>query len=874
MKYSLIIVLLIFSIENRNSTIDDVDISALTPELYNYCGSIIDTEVGYNIESSTMVDKFNSSMYDAISERDKNIQDFNKSINTGLFAFKSTTALFSEIPGTSAFSAQADMIAERYVESATNEFEKKEKQKVKESLLGTLEFIENQSDRESLRKLIQNDYNPFFETSNPGTIYNNKLIQFVDKMRAQDKQMMQSALLENENRVNELYEKQEQFNNIVIDLEIKAFEHYEENRRIIEKNKLQIRKNKDNIEINTKLIEQNALRVSILEATVVNHEYRIKGLEIENKYNKLSLEKKLDGLKTGEFDRLFTNEGGVVNEEEKSKLIRETEDLKLRSDINYVAQNVSEWGAVGSAALKTFFSDDVPEEIIETVDFAVQAGTIVSAFASQNYAAGALQVIGLFGKKSNRDPNTLLLKRLIKQVQQVRKEMHQRFNRLEKKIDFVHEDLSQRLDSISAYLVMMNKDIRFMHSQSMLELNIIQSDLQKIIKYIECNDRKIGELIRKDLFVCEGPYQYLVNSNQNDPPRGYSDFIKKARISRCESCLNNLRNFLSSFNYSTHVFDSERCDINLLNSTISQRDVYNNLLALWKTTWGESYEDMVLIETLFIPEKVSDNLRIFSLLRENRVGEDNYYETNNLIQSEILDNKTGKPNVLLKNVDIIERITNYLIVFYDYLLVQKERGDYLAIEEIAEGKIYKEYSEYQARYLKYMLDIIDYSLMQQSLMSGHLSVPYFTGYLDSDDEGIANLAIEVLENNPVLSRNLVNYWLSNNQNFRKNNSRYLLVDRKRLKVYIDNFNGNKTAIVERDFRAPKPRKVVNIQLAYRSNSIDNSLFLFSPSYFKLKELRNDLNEKILEVNLMLGLTVENEPSKLSIEDFKLLNPLN
>lgn len=733
-------------------------------------------------------------------------------------------------------------------------FEKRKIAEVNKVIQKGIDDIVKEGNPEELRNFLNSEV-PLFEFVDNKVEYNKVFTDAVSKLGEIERQRLEKIITKNKADISKLFVESKNTIKKVAELETWAIASYKENKQIIEANSRQIQANSKGIKENNRLIKQNSLRVSILEKTMVNHEVRISNntraiekINLNMTWDRASLEEKINGLKNGNYDDLFTKEDGTKDKDAIEKLIVDSENLKLRKDISTAADLSARWGKAASQ----LFGESHPE-VAKIADAAVQVSSIVGNYALGNYpeaAMGAMSMLGIGG--GGPDPNTVLLKQVLKELDEMRKEMRKRFDKIDQTLELIRKDIS----GIENYLVAMNKDIRVMHVQTQSQLTIIQSKLDLINKKLDCIESKVNSIQLKDINVCEIPSSKL----KEVKIKTYSEFLKAIENSKCNRCVQFIEDFINRGKLTKDVFDYVECDLTE-EKTVNDIEIYLILNRFWRKYWSQNYAK-AYDAMLYPPKYVVKNTAAYNDLVLSDLNF-NYREY------EILNNDFSDR---LKSPLIIERVSRYFLTFYPVLEIYDGNGNYKDFSNAL--KSFQDVGgTAQNDFINYLIELVDYAITQQTLLSGHLMLNRFQQILKGKDGKEINELNKLLNNNDILMYNLINSYLVGRN----------IKDSPKQKVDLASEDKNIDIWVE---KKTEQRWIFNIKRKYEhfgekwvdisipmnpiSKENNNPEFLPTEDFFKLIEIRKKLKEKQIEIEFVKLLNIEENNNGLTMIEFQQL----
>jgi len=540
-------------------------------------------------------------------------------------------------------------------------YEGQQRQIVKDNLKEGLAKIGDFDNRKAFENFIDNSDN-IFEDSDLGSEYNKEMLRKINVIGANEREQISKILDTEKKRLDNLHLEHAKGIKKMMEVELNAVDAYFRNKEEIDKNRLKISKNTENIVYNRSLIEQNALRTTMLETAIVKHEHRIRNNEDEISniktqmtFKESSLTEQIDGVENGKFDRLFIKEDGTPDVESKQKFLLDTKRMRTKVTVNKIASHVGDGLEVASQALTTFFPDADPG-LVKAVNYGVVAANVMGSITSGNYAAAAMQVIGLFGGQQESQEVTML-KQVLEEIDNLKQEMHGRFDRIDGKLNLIHDDMILRFDAISNHLEIMHKDIVEMHIRSMQEIYLVQEELDYIKNEMQCLEGLAVDILNDDLNSCYGSSKIIKLDLENQQIKKYSDYESIISDLNCGSCVLGIENFLNKGARLSTAFNYRECNVGT-QSNFKKSDVYSSLKLIWEKEFDSNEMNDAMLGLLYPTKFVSKGKSVYIKLlteipKENKKIHFNF----NKFEDEPVNRFANSPS--FKSYNQIKYVTEY-----------------------------------------------------------------------------------------------------------------------------------------------------------------------------------------------------------------------
>jgi hypothetical protein len=576
-------------------------------------------------------------------------------------------------------------------------------------------------------------------------------------------------------------------------------------------------------EEHSKLIAQNAFQIDILS-----------GYTFQN----LNTTQKINALEKGHFDNIF-------KATEKQKLLAELKDIKDKETIISVSNSIATYSSLSYEAL-------VRTGILKG-DAAKNVGKFISAVSlltgvARVYAgdiSGLTSIVsglgGLFGGEPKPSPEMQMLT-------QMYEVMNQRFDRIDQHLDIIET----KLDTLASITINMYKTM-------VLSFQYTGNQLERINWKVDNLNQKASALLFKDYPACE--LVKRVFKERNVTFNSYSDY-KKYLIQPCRQCLQAITDFTNRENRD-NIYFQVKGNGNLENEQYVEfeiKDIYNPTRDLFKVFYSENINNAMY--ALMFPVNYTKD-----------VNKPLYY----LSHTDSLKLLSSKDVIEeYYNYPMINEFSNIALMLGNYLLIGGNNNNFepLSLEEYLSSNDINGINQdvLEIRFTS-LLNIVQYAISQQSLLSGNLMLDpiYSTLFSYSTDENAKNRSIEVLNNNKLLATNFAIYIINKNLDF----SDTAKVQRLYLNASTDNksLDTLNSLVTLNDIKFKVDTDTKNIQLTFDRKgqtinlicpdftSILENKMINSEAIYSLLDSRQKINSKLIDLTFTKNLQTTNSMSE-------------
>jgi len=384
--------------------------------------------------------------------------------------------------------------------------------------------------------------------------------------------------------------------------------------------------------------------------------------------------------------------------------------------------------------------------------WANQVTNIALSFASSNpvgYVSGALQVIGLFGKKSKGQQE--VFEQLFKKLDAIHDDMIKGFTDLDKKLDRLAElniELFEKLQSIIErqtqfqqkwfkYLAEQTKEIKeeiiISREQNLVSLELLKDRLFDDIDNLEVDDKLITKL---NLNLSRFKDYVLVRDMT-----GFSDSLKQL----FKIVKGTLRGYEVYFipplsKQKKGVFPLSYFQAEYMYSPL--RKLFNELYP------SESTRKIALNALLFPTEQVNKNFLSYELIQDDIMNQKGFTPQ--------LREKYLSPRKIYKVVSWYTRYCHFYELKKDDTFNPCSLEEYLNLDDEIKTNRLKRIN----LYLKSLLKLVDEAYIQQTIMSGHLLLDKIDILLmHRSNQSLFKNVRDALRSNYLVSQNFITYLL-------------------------------------------------------------------------------------------------------------------
>lgn len=606
-----------------------------------------------------------------------------------------------------------------------------------------------------------------------------------------------------------------------------------------------IKKNEERIKSIENLIQNNSLDIQDLKLLTTEHSNLIAQnsvqIQILSKYTLRSLDtsEQIKALESGDFDYAF-NESG-----QKDQLIADLKEIENKETIISVSNQVNQYAnGTYNALVQTGVLKGEDAERAGKLLHAIQIGTgIARVYAGD--MSGLMSVFsgagGLFSEPQESS-EMQYLKFMLEHIDA-------RFDQLEYKLNVIET----KLDNLSELTIDMYQDMlkSFEYVNSKLDLVLWKQD-------------NLQELSRIQLFNGYFKCKSLLDVSEklDFEFESFDDFISTYEQDIYSGCLADLRKFSIDDDLRSQFYYS--VSKSFLNSSWTQieiKEIYEPTFDLFKNNYGTDLK--LASNALLLPtELIKDSYMPLTFLNNNNLIEEDY--------SKSLENYF--------NYEMVLQFVEFLIKFRGYFEVNGQNADFrpVSLSEYlnTNPKLLAQKRYFISKQLENTLELIDYTIMQQSLLSGNLLIDPINAalYTPNENEEKLKLTERVLTNNTLISTNYISQLVR--QSIPPNDLNHFLdlyqngIDK--IDSLNDSIDGYKYLFINQDGELKVKLKGANAELTFDApniNSVATGKMRNSPSLIYLIRARKKVIDELVDVRFTESLY---EVSKENYEVFKYL----
>lgn len=656
---------------------------------------------------------------------------------------------------------------------------------------------------------------------------------------------------------------------------------------------------------------------------------------IEEKLNKygtitkqLLLEIKLEKTPLDERIKIFEDmkadaEAGRVTPYSLSdinKLLDRDKELKQvekKKQNLAIAQEALEYGRVALAYMEEFnIGSEKDRKYVATGLAVAEIG--VRAYGG-DYAGAAMGVLSLL-KKPKPTPEMQMLMQINERLAALEQTIDEGFRGLHDHLTSIHQDLVNRLDFISSQMSDMRMQMMKNHQEVVSQLYEINENLEKRLQYLTVQNQRIDEkltaLLGGSTDVCFEPQRtWSVIKDNSDADKLTPSYLNSfVEGSFCRPCFDALLSTLNedfvqgnkklAFDYTIGPVESQ------YQSLYNQLDLFNKQVEFWNSqfTANTTAKDTAVSAMIYPTVKVTEHNLPYGRLKQEKV-------------KPILSAYNTYTNERYMNYKRVVQFSNYIFDFYNLLEVYKNNRIMNATEVNADLSFLQFRSNLLENGAKKVLNLIEKSIAQESLMMGIQQFDLFfdilnSGKYSSDELTIGPKTLEIgrrieevfkiLRSNPVMAHNFASYLMTKtvqtNAVFEANLKKYddgikkavdfegiiplttaqwmyMSVDKDGLglgiqKQYLKSVGGT-PQLLEDHVYLPLVRDEEPI---FENDTIFKGIkevyvvdrMVPTEGMMALQEAREKIKSIIVEVNILKGVTVNDQENGFSTKDLQFL----
>jgi hypothetical protein len=389
-----------------------------------------------------------------------------------------------------------------------------------------------------------------------------------------------------------------------------------------------------------------------------------------------------------------------------------------------------------------------------------------------DYAGAAMGVLSLI-KKPKPTPEMQMLMQINERLAALEQTINEGFRGLHDHLTSVHQDLVNRLDFISSQISDMRMQMMKDHQEVMSQLYEINETLEKRLQYLTAQNQRIDEkltaLLGGSTDVCFEPHRTWSTIKDNSDPDKLTPAYLNAFVDGtfCHPCFVALLGALNSkfeegqiklaFDYTVGPAESQYQDL------YNQSDLFNKQVGLWSSqfTTNTTAKDTAASAMIYPTVKVTEHNLPYGRLKQEKV-------------KPILSAYNTYTNERYMNYKRVVQFANYVFDFYNLLEVYNNRI-MNATEVNANLSFVKFRSGQLEEGAKKVLNLIEKSIAQESLIMGIQQFDLFFDILNSSKYSSDELTIgpktleigrrieevfKILRSNPVMAHNFASYLMT------------------------------------------------------------------------------------------------------------------
>lgn len=563
------------------------------------------------------------------------------------------------------------------------------------------------------------------------------------------------------------------------------------------------------------------------------------------------MSEKIKALESGELDNIIPN-----NEE----LLNELKTLKTNQDVVHIASTISSIANVSIQAIEAFgiLKGKDLQNASAALNALGNAAGAVANFYSGNYIGMVSNVINIFTGfgKPQESPEVQMLKQVMEQLGV----MDTKLNHL---IEVVHE--------IDRKLVELGKMIEALHIDMMRGFESTNVEIQQINDQLRDLTKIVWQNAIKEFSSCH-QLDIEYNTNYSLGFTSYDDLVnfrESIMDSDFNPCMNAIKNTLSTNplrNQQISSIMNIQWDDEGLNYL---KNIWNPIFKIFKETYGES--NQFQIQSLLYPVEFSHQQKDISSWMINEII------NGSKEVPKILSTSTLQLNEDLLNPYSLIALAN-LYLKYDIFYEVSQRQDYVphTIDNYLELQTTTRLIGQKDK-LSNLLLAINSSIIQQSLLSGSTIEEHLYTALSNFNTNIRNQELlKLLENNAYLNRNLGIFILRREYLQKKENFSKWYKDEEVKKLEFSNnkivISKESNGLINMEFKLLEDKNYVIKGLSW--NDAISGRRYYPESLIQLKQLRNRIVEKLIDIEYKTNLVDSQNTTNLDFFNIQCLNYLS
>lgn len=457
----------------------------------------------------------------------------------------------------------------------------------------------------------------------------------------------------------------------------------------------------------------------------------IKSISMKLDFQEMSLEQRIETLKTNKYDHNFKSRGA------KDSLIRSYETVLLKQKVAGIVNNTYAYGQVAQQAMQQFKIGSPSFQ--ENFGYAVEAAGVIGAAYAGNYPAALSGALNMIGKKDKTSPEQQMLRQIQQQLEHLEAVMNMQFDAVHEHLNFLDTTIRMRFEHVDMTLQRIENKLDYMQEENNKNFCFIINKLDAIDNQIKCTMKLINDN--------QAVYNNCDNAYEGTPDIGERD-IEGLRnyFNVYGSCIANLHGQIQQNILTNPIFNHVDCE----NSQTGA--MYGRMLALWaasnrrqgKLTGTDSLY-FLSVAPLNIAESDSFYKRCLANSREF-ISSNPFFEKNSFINPQ---------SARYKNAEGINKLSKYILHFLPILEIYKG-GENRILDSLSQMR--PEQITAIENPLKKLVQLIDLSIAQNLLLDGNYLVSDVEEIIagETRDEHLVTL-FDLLETNPYFERNLGMY---------------------------------------------------------------------------------------------------------------------
>jgi hypothetical protein len=482
------------------------------------------------------------------------------------------------------------------------------------------------------------------------------------------------------------------------------------------------------------------------DVSAMREEQRID--KIQKYFEDSPIKDRIADLKKPESDisKLYANQP-----EKKAKLLKSLEVARVKEVTTKTMNLVNEWGNVGLEALNVFCKD-CPPEVAEGVKIGMGVTNIAGNVLTGNYSQAIMGALGLF-KKPQPSPEMQMLTQITKQLDALNSTMDEGFRKTHEQLFNIEGHLTQRFDIVDQKLGAIHENLLTMREEMLSQFSTVDAKLNFIMRQNSCLKDVIVKLGSDNTDVCKGSIEALSELIKNKPIIKLQDFQNKFDAAGCKDCIERLFINFNRKLITSPIFMYTDCPSPDANIKLLPDEMYKFLYN--KVFFATKPSKLSMASLMFIPKDVV----IAPVLRDS-------------LKSFLKNPKFEivEADKSYRNYRIVLAFTDYVLTLLPFIeLYDHSKGSLLTSDEL---KSNPERSIDRMAFLKKAientLDLIDHTIMQQSLLSGNGIFNNIDGILSKNIQDSEDFDInDAFAANQYLNKNYATYFLNKNVGFNK-----------------------------------------------------------------------------------------------------------